>query len=61
MQTLGINYEFQIDKLINNSYSFKENVLENFLILLCDLDYKIKRGKIKSKLALEMFILKVCE
>lgn len=61
MSTLGINYDFQIDKLINNSYSFKEQQLEEYLVLLCDLDYKIKRGKISNKLALEMFILNICK
>lgn len=61
MNTLGINYDFQIDKLINNSYSFKEKQLEDYLVLLCDLDYKIKRGKISNKLALEMFILNICK
>lgn len=61
MSVLGINYDFQIDKLINNSYSFKEKQLEEYLVLLCDLDYKIKRGKISNKLALEMFILNICK
>lgn len=61
MSTLGINYDFQMDKLINNSYSFKEKQLEDYLVLLCDLDYKIKRGKISNKLALEMFILNICK
>lgn len=60
MSIIGINYDFQIDKLINNSYSFKEKQLEDYLVLLCDLDYKIKRGKISNKLALEMFILNIC-
>lgn len=60
MNTLGLKFDFQIDKLINNSYSFKEKQLEDYLILLCDLDYKIKRGKISNKLALEMFIMKIC-
>lgn len=59
MKTLGINYDFQIDKIINNSYLYKEKELENLLVLLCDLDYKIKTGKIKNKLALEMFILNI--
>ncbi len=61
MSTLGINYDFQIDKLINNSYSFKEKQLEEYLVLLCDLDFKIKRGKVSNKLALEMFILNICK
>ena len=50
-----------IDKLINNSYSFKEKELESFLVDLCDLDYKIKSGRISNKLALEMFIMEVCK
>ena len=57
MNILGINYDFQIDKLINNSYSFKEKELTEYLTMLCDLDYKIKTGKISNKLALEMFLL----
>lgn len=61
MTTLGINYDFQIDKQINNSYAFKERELEDYLVLLCDLDFKIKQGKIANKLALEMFILNICK
>lgn len=61
MATLGINYDFQLDKYINNSYAYKESELESYLILLCDLDYKIKNGKISNKLALEMFILNICK
>jgi DNA polymerase-3 subunit delta len=60
MEVLGLKYDFQIDKLISNCYSFKENQLEGYLVLLSDLDYKIKRGKISNKLALEMFIMDVC-
>lgn len=61
MDTLSINYEFQIDKLINNSYSFKENKLEEYILLLSDLDYKIKTGKISNKLALQVFIMELCK
>lgn len=57
MKTLGINYDFQMDKFLNNSYLYKEKKLEDSLVMLCDLDYKIKKGKISNKLALEMFIL----
>lgn len=57
MKTLGINYDFQMDKFLNNSYLYKEKKLEDSLVMLCDLDYKIKTGKISNKLALEMFIL----
>ena len=60
MVILGLKFDFQIDKLINNSYSYKEKQLEEYLVLLCDLDHKIKKGKIRNKLALEMFIMKVC-
>lgn len=61
MNTLNINYEFQIDKLINNSYSFKEKKLEEYILLLSDLDYKIKTGKISNKLALQVFIMELCK
>lgn len=60
MSILGLKYDFQIDKLINNSYLYKESQLESYLVMLCDLDYKIKRGKINNKLALELFIMKIC-
>ncbi|MBQ8659706.1 MAG: DNA polymerase III subunit delta [Bacilli bacterium] len=61
MSKLKINFDFQIDKIINNSYSFKESELEKYLVYLCDLDYKIKRGKVDKKLALELFILNLCK
>lgn len=61
MRVLGINYDFMIDKYINNSYYFNEIELEKYLVDLCDLDYKIKKGKISNKLALEMFILEICK
>lgn len=60
MNVLGLKFDFQIDKLISNSYSYREEKLEEYLVLLCDLDHKIKRGKISNKLALEMFIMKIC-
>ena len=60
MQQLGINYDFQMDKLINNSYSYKEEKLEEILVYLCDLDYKIKSGKVSNKLGLQLLILKCC-
>ena len=61
MNLLKIKYTFQIDKLINYSYSYTEKELEDNLVLLCDLDYKIKQGKISDKLALEWFFVKTCE
>ena len=60
INVLGLKFDFQIDKLISNSYSYREEKLEEYLVLLCDLDHKIKRGKISNKLALEMFIMKIC-
>ena len=60
MSTLGIRFSFQIDKLINYSYYYKDKELEDYLLDLCNLDYKIKQGKITDKLALELFFLKVC-
>ena len=50
-----------IDKLINNSYSYKERELEEYLVDICDMDYKIKTGKISNRLALEMIIMKICK
>ena len=61
MKLLGINYDFMIDKLINNSYSYKERELEEYLVDICNMDYKIKTGKISNLLALEMIIMKICK
>lgn len=61
MKLLGINHDFMIDKLINNSYSYKERELEEYLVDICDMDYKIKTGKISNRLALEMIIMKICK
>ena len=60
MSTLEIRFSFQIDKLINYSYSYNDKELEDYLLDLCNLDYKIKQGRITDKLALELFFLKVC-
>ena len=61
MNLLGFKMEFQIDKTINNSYQFNEKELEKYLITLCDLDFKIKRGKIAKDKALMLFLLDVCK
>ena len=61
MDTLGIKYDFQLDKMINNSYSFKTQELEELLIYLCDLDYSIKIGKVNNKMAMNLFILRICK
>lgn len=61
MITLGINFDFQMDKFINYSYSYDEKQLEDYLVMICDFDYKIKRGKINNKLALELIIMQMCK
>lgn len=61
METLGLKFDFQVDKLINNAYNFKENELEHLLVYLCDIDLMIKSGKISNKLAIEMFIMEICK
>lgn len=61
MSMLGMNYDFQYDKSVNNSYNYSISSLENILVYLADLDYKIKNGKITNKRALELFILYVCK
>lgn len=61
MEILGIRFDFQIDKIINNGYSFKESELEGYLVKLCDFDYRIKSGRISNKLALTMFIIDICK
>ena len=58
MNLTGLKFEFQIDNVINNSYSFREKQLEDLLVYLCDLDHSIKVGKVSNKLALQLFILK---
>jgi len=60
-EKLGIKFDFQIDKLINISYSYKEKELENYLLDICNFDYKIKTGKMSSKLALYLTVLKICK
>ena len=61
MDVLGLKFDFQVDKLINNAYNFKESELEHLLLYLCDIDLMIKSGKISNKLAIEMFIMEICK
>ena len=58
MDITGLKFEFQIDNVINNSYSFREEELEKLLVYLCDLDHDIKIGKTTNKIALQLFILR---
>ena len=50
--------EWQIDKLIDNTYNYTITELEDKLIDLTKLDYDLKTSKIDKYLGLEMFILK---
>lgn len=49
--------DWQIDKVITRSYNYSIKELENKLISLTDLDYKIKSGNVDKYLGLELFIL----
>jgi len=51
-------FDWQVNKLINNSYSYTNLELENKLLDLSNLDYELKVGNIDKYLGLEMFILK---
>ncbi len=57
IKMLELRYEFQLDKSINNSHNYSIQELEDILVYLADLDYKIKSGKITDKRALELVIL----
>ncbi len=59
MKVLGYNYDFQLDKILSYTRLYKTKELEDYLILISDLDYKIKRGKITNKLALQMLIMQL--
>ncbi|MBQ4031123.1 MAG: DNA polymerase III subunit delta [Bacilli bacterium] len=61
MSLLELRYDFQLDKSSTNSYNYTVESLEDILVYLADLDYKIKNGKITNKRALELFILYVCK
>ena len=50
--------DWQLEKILNNSYNYSIRELEDKLLDLADLDYKIKSGKIDKYLGLELFILK---
>ena len=50
--------DWQVDKLITNTYNYSINELENKLLDLTKLDYELKTSKIDKYLGLEMFILK---
>ena len=58
MDITGLKFEYQIDNLINNSYSYREEQIEELITYLCDLDHDIKVGNTTNKLALQLFILR---
>lgn len=49
--------DWQVEKLIKQSYQFTEEELEGKIHTLLDMDYKIKTGKLDRKFGLELFIL----
>ena len=61
MSILGFKSDFQLDKILRRFDNYKISELEHLLIYLCDMDLRIKTGKIGNKLALEMFIMEICK
>ncbi len=61
MKQLGLSYDFQLDKILNYTKLYSKKELEDYLLLISDFDYKIKRGKISNKLALQMIIMDMCK
>lgn len=61
MSMLGLKTDFQLDKLARRTSSYSIDELEHLLLYLCDIDLKIKSGRIGNKLALEMFIMEICK
>ncbi len=51
--------DWQLDKTINNSYHYVSKDLEDKLLELLDLDYKLKSNNMDKYLALEMFVLSI--
>ena len=55
-KTLNV-HPYRAKRLLQQSYRFKEQTLELYLMQLADIDYKIKTGELKKETALELFIL----
>lgn len=51
--------DWQLDKIINNSYNYTIIELEDKLADLLELDYKLKTNTIDKYLGLEMFVLSI--
>jgi DNA polymerase III subunit delta len=50
--------DWQVEKILKNGYNYSIVELEDKLIELTELDFKIKTGKISDFLGIELFILK---
>lgn len=53
--------DWQLNKYLDKIFPFKIKELESILIKLADIDLSIKTGKIEKYMALELFILDICE
>ena len=60
MNELGLQ-DWQLNKYLNKIFPFKIKELESILIKLADIDLNIKTGKVDKYMALELFILDICE
>lgn len=60
MNELGLQ-DWQLNKYLSKIFPFKIKELESILIKLADIDLNIKTGKIDKYMALELFILDICE
>ncbi len=60
MNELGL-LDWQFEKYLKKIFPYKEKELESILIKLTKLDLNIKSGKIDKNMALELFILDICD
>lgn len=60
MSELGLQ-DWQLDKYLKKAFPFKIDELELLLVRLSNLDLDIKSGKKDKYIALELFILDICE
>lgn len=60
MSELGLQ-DWQLEKYIKKTFPYKIKELESILVKISDIDLAIKSGKIDKFMALETFILDICE
>lgn len=60
MNSLGL-VDWQLDKYLKKVFPYKKTELENIILKLSQLDFKIKSGNIDKNIGLELFILDICE